>query len=56
MIESTIDIQKLVESVFDDAVRLRKQFHEYPELGYHEFETSKTIETYLKELGLEVQN
>ena len=49
------DIHRLIESVFDDAVRFRRQFHTNPELGYQEFKTSAAITAYLKELGFEVQ-
>ena len=49
------EIKNLTSLVYPDAVRLRKIFHENPELGFEEYHTSSTIENYLKELGLEVQ-
>lgn len=35
----------------DELVRLRRHFHEYPELGLKEVETSAFIRKYLEGLG-----
>ncbi|RDY14501.1 IAA-amino acid hydrolase ILR1-like 4 [Mucuna pruriens] len=38
--------------VFDWMVNIRRKIHEYPELGYEEFETSKLIREELDKLGI----
>lgn len=44
-----------VLACFEEAVRLRRDFHENPELGYQEFRTSKIVEEYLQNLGIETR-
>ena len=36
----------------DEAVRLRRHFHMYPELSYQEFRTAAYIEEYLGKFGI----
>ena len=36
----------------DYAVQLRRQFHKHPELGFQEFETSRTVKESLYHLAL----
>ncbi|KPL04161.1 MAG: hypothetical protein AMJ90_01815 [candidate division Zixibacteria bacterium SM23_73_2] len=48
-------IKKITEQVFPKLVKLRREFHQYPELSYQEFETSKRVARELKKLGLEVK-
>ena len=38
--------------VFDWMVKIRRKIHEYPELLYEEFETSKLIRAELDKLGI----
>jgi len=38
----------------DEVIRLRRNFHQHPELSFHEKRTSSVISAYLKELGLDV--
>ncbi|NLM43753.1 MAG: amidohydrolase [Clostridiales bacterium] len=33
--------------------KIRREFHQYPELGFEEYETSKKIKQYLNDLGIE---
>ena len=47
------DIKKEVESLENELIALRRDFHEHPELGYQEFLTSKKVCGYLTALGLE---
>ena len=42
----------LVETVFPEAVTLRRTLHQHPELSEKEFKTARFIYRYLKELGL----
>ncbi len=46
--------QQAANDLFDEALTLRRRFHENPELGYLETETSAFIEQYCADLGLEV--
>jgi len=46
--------QQRATDLFDEALMLRRRFHENPELGYHETETSEFITKYCADLGLEV--
>lgn len=39
----------------DELVRIRKDLHRFPELGFKEYRTAEKIAAYLKELGLEVR-
>jgi amidohydrolase len=48
------EVKDLTLSVYEDAVRLRRLFHENPELGFEEHQTSFNIEKFLKDIGLEV--
>lgn len=47
-----VDIKQLVENNFDELVALRRDFHEHPELGYHEERTAAKVEEALKALNL----
>ncbi|WP_235714672.1 M20 metallopeptidase family protein [Neobacillus dielmonensis] len=47
-------IHSLTLSVYEDVVKLRRLFHENPELGFEEYHTSSVIEKYLTDLGLDV--
>lgn len=38
----------------DEVVRLRRQFHQHPELGWNEHKTAEQVEAHLLDLGLEV--
>lgn len=43
---------RLIEN---EIIAIRRRIHQNPELGFEEFETARYISTYLKDLGLEVQ-
>lgn len=42
-------------ALFEEMVTLRREFHQYPELGFQEHQTSQTVAQILHSLGLEVQ-
>jgi amidohydrolase len=50
-----MDIKKAVESLKDELIALRRDFHMHPELGYEEYRTSAIVKDYLKNCGLEVR-
>lgn len=52
---TTQEINSLALSVYEDAVRLRRLFHENPELGFEENYAASVIKSYLIELGIEVK-
>jgi len=52
-LSATIDQQ--ADELEEQIIEWRRWFHEHPELSNREFETSKKIAAYLKELGLEVE-
>ncbi len=39
----------------DEVIKLRRDFHMHPELGFEEFRTSDVVEEYLENLGIEVK-
>ncbi len=49
------EIQQHTEQIFDSLVKIRRDFHMYPEVGGEEKRTSTKIAAYLTELGLEVK-
>jgi len=55
--EKTIhqEIEKKTNEIFDSLVKIRRNFHEHPELAGNEKRTSKIIAEYLSNLGLEVK-
>jgi len=46
------EIKILVSEIKDEAIRLRRYFHQHPELSFNEFETSKYIKDYLMSLSI----
>lgn len=47
-------IFKRAQAIQDQVVAFRRDFHQHPELSYHEFRTSKIVKDYLQGLGAEV--
>jgi len=43
-----------VMTLQDELIKLRREFHSFPELGFKEFKTSERIAFYLGELGYEI--
>ena len=50
-----MDIKEKVLDLEDEVIRLRRDFHKHPELGFKEFRTAKKVAGYLEDLGLEVE-
>jgi amidohydrolase len=50
----SIDSIRLTQTVSDQIVRWRRDFHMHPELGFQEFRTSGIVADELRKLGLEV--
>lgn len=49
-----MDVKAKANDFKEELIRLRRDFHEHPELGFQEFRSQAIIENYLKECGLEV--
>ncbi len=49
------DFRQEAETLFDEMVAMRRDFHRHPELGFQETRTSRIVAERLNELGLEVQ-
>lgn len=52
--DENLEIFKRINELKNELIKLRRDFHRYPELGFKEFRTSKKIARYLIDLGLEV--
>lgn len=48
-------VEHLAAVVEEEVIALRREFHENPELGFEEVETSKRVAAYLNELGIQVE-
>lgn len=49
-----MDLIAILKSLEKEVIRLRRDFHQHPELGLEEYRTSEKITAYLKNCGLEV--
>ncbi len=49
------NLTKEIATLEEEVIKLRRDFHMHPELGYEEYRTSKIVYDYLKDLGLEVK-
>lgn len=52
---NTKRIEELSSGIAGETVNLRRQLHQYPELGFKEFKTSTLIRKHLEQLGFEVK-
>ncbi len=50
-----IDFLKEAEEIQAELTGIRRQLHTHPEIGNHEFQTSKLIQEFLQKNGIEVQ-
>jgi amidohydrolase len=48
-----IDFLVEAEKIKDEIIKIRRELHMHPELGYQEIRTSKLIKDYLEKLGIE---
>ena len=48
-----MDIKKEIQSIEQEVISLRRDFHRHPELGFKEFRTSGIIKDYLNKLNLD---
>ena len=46
------EIKKLAKKYLDELIQIRRHLHQYPELSFEEFETSKFIQSKLKAAGI----
>ena len=49
------EVLSFSKSLSEELKNLRRDFHQYPELSFKEFETARKIAIYMKELGCEVE-
>src|SRR5579864_1758365 len=49
------DVAKKTDALEPKIIAWRRDFHEHPELGNHEFRTAKIVADHLRALGLEVK-
>ena len=52
--QSCMEIQKEIKESYNEMVQLRRWFHQHPELGFQEEETSQYIKDYLRKCDLRV--
>lgn len=45
-------ITREINKIVDEVIRLRRDFHTYPELGFEEHRTAEIVETFLREIGI----
>jgi amidohydrolase len=50
------EIEVLAESLTDELIALRRDFHQHPELSHQEERTARVVAAYLENLGLEVES
>ena len=48
-------IKKIVDEIFPQLIKIRRDIHQHPELGLEEHRTAALIESYLTEWGIEVK-
>ncbi len=48
-----MDIKKKIETLKQELVELRRDFHQNPELGFQEYRTQEKVIEYLKACGLD---
>lgn len=49
------EIKNQAQALAGELIRLRRKFHQYPELSHEEERTAREVAQYLRELGLEVK-
>ena len=53
--ETRINIKEEILKLRPDLIRLRRDFHMNPELGFEEYRTAQTIESYLRSLDIKTR-
>ena len=48
-------VRRVVAEIAEEVIRLRRDFHANPELGFEEHRTASIVEEYLRELGIPTQ-
>ena len=48
-----MDLEKRIGEITQEMIDIRRELHQYPELGTKEFETGKIICKYLDKWGIE---
>ena len=50
----TEEIKKISSTIISEIISIRRDIHQHPELGFHEYRTSAIVSDFLKSLGLKV--
>ncbi len=50
-----MDLLKASNSLFEESVSLRRQFHMHPEMSFQEHKTAEKVAEVLQDLGFQVQ-
>ena len=50
-----MNLERELEKLKPELIALRRDFHQYPELGFKEFRTQKKIITYLNTLDIQTE-
>ncbi|MGN1400098.1 MAG: M20 family metallopeptidase [Bacillus sp. (in: firmicutes)] len=50
------DIMRRLEEIYPEMVRIRREFHQFPELSFQEVETPRKIAAYLTDWGIDVRS
>lgn len=48
-------VEAYIKSIIKEVVDLRREFHQYPELGLEEYKTSERVESELRKIGLNTE-
>ena len=48
-------VEAYIKSILKEVVDLRREFHQYPELGLEEYKTSERVESELRKIGLNTE-
>ncbi len=49
------DLDGIIAAIKDELVRMRKDFHRFPEVGFQEFRSADKAAEYMKNLDFEIQ-
>jgi len=51
----TLEIKEKCSEIMDEVIRIRRDIHKNPELGFNEYRTSSIASDFMKNLGFSVR-